>query len=273
MNGYDPLTLANTFIQAGELDDALDALNQHLEAHPKDDDVRRLRIQVLMRMPGDVQWQTILEDSLALKTPTVDDYLKLSLVSEQVGQIESAVFFVGEALKLQPDDASLIERHVQLTIASGNPSSIDSFLEDLPQHWRWLRWRGEAAALRDEFTHAINHYSAALEHLTNTMDTVNVPFAANLKAQILLKRADAYQRLNTLAEADADYADAEQIIPDDPTIPFNRGLIAFLQGQTERGIELCQNAYTSAPAALRDEMQEALASDERYTPVAEALQA
>lgn len=272
MSSYDSLTLANAFIQAGELDDALDALNQHLEAQPEDDEVRRLRVQVLMRMEGEIKWETIMEDSLALKNPTVDDYLKMSSLSERMKDLDSAVFFTSEALKLQPDDKSLTERHVRLMIASDNDlSAIDQFLKQLPQHWRWLRWRGEVALLGTDFLSAVNHYSDALEHVESTMDTVNVPFAANLKAQILLKRANTYQHLQSLAEADADYAAAEQIIPDDPMIPFNRGLIAVLQGDSERGGELCRSAYTNAPAALRDEMRKALAEDEGYAPIAAAL--
>ena len=46
MPDYNPITLADAFIQAGELDDALDALNQHLEANPSDDDARRVDIDM-----------------------------------------------------------------------------------------------------------------------------------------------------------------------------------------------------------------------------------
>jgi tetratricopeptide (TPR) repeat protein len=154
-----------------------------------------------------------------------------------------------------------------------DPLTIEQFLEPQPPNWRWLRWRGEISALRSDFSRSVHHYSGALEHLEGSMDTLNNPLAANLKAQILLKRADAYQRLQSWAEADADYAAAERIIPNDPMIPFNRGLIAFRQGESERGIELCRNAYVSAPAVLRDEMRKALAEDERYAPIAATLEA
>ena len=273
MTNYAPLTLANAFIQAGELDDALDALNQHLEAHPEDDEARRLRVQVLMRKAGEIQWGKIMEDSLALKNPTVDDYLQMSSLSERMNDYESAIFFAAEALKLKPEDNSLIERRIRLILeADGDLIVVGQLLEQLPQHWRWLSWRGEIALLDSDFGSAVSHFSAALEHLEHTMDTVKVSFAANLKAQILIKRADVYQRLQSLSEADADYVAAEQIIPNDPMIPFNRGLIALLQGDSERGIELCWSAYTNAPAALREEMQKALAEDARYAPIAAALQ-
>lgn len=272
MNNYDPLTLAHAFIQAGELDDALDALNQHLESHPENDEARRLRVQVLMRMDGEIQWQRIMEDSLALKNPNVDDYLKMSVLSERMNDLDSALFFTDEALKLQPDDNNLIERHVHLAIESQNdPLAIDQYLEQLPPNWRWLGWRGEVALLRGDFSNAVNHYSRALEHLASAMDTLNVPFAANLKAQIVLKRAHAYQQLRSLSEADADYAAVGQIILNDPMIAFKRGLIAFLQGDLGRGIDLCHIAYTRAPDALREEMQKALAEDDRYATIAAAL--
>lgn len=274
MTDYDSLTLANAFIQTGELDDALDALNQHLEAKPEDDEARRLRVQVLMRMEGKIQWEAIMEDSLALKKPTVDDYVKMSSLSEQMNDYDSALFFTVEALKLQPDDNRLIERRVRLMLeAEGDPIIVDQLLEQLPEHWRWSGWRGEIALLQGNFDRAVEQFSAALSHLEQTMDTTNVAFAANLKAQILLKRASVHHNIQALAEADADYAAAEQIIPDDPMIRFNRGLIAFLQEDSERGIALCRDAYANAPAALRDEMQKALAEDERYAPIAAAIQA
>ncbi|MEO1163713.1 MAG: tetratricopeptide repeat protein, partial [Chloroflexota bacterium] len=45
---YTPMQLAETFLKTGELEDALDALNQQLEAEPADEEARRLRVQVLM---------------------------------------------------------------------------------------------------------------------------------------------------------------------------------------------------------------------------------
>ena len=53
MTRYSPIELAEAFIRTGELADALDALNPHLEAQPNDETALRLRAAVLMRLPGE----------------------------------------------------------------------------------------------------------------------------------------------------------------------------------------------------------------------------
>jgi tetratricopeptide (TPR) repeat protein len=274
MPDYNPITLADAFIQAGELDDALDALNQHLEANPSDDDARRVKIQVLMRMNSKECLEAAIENIDLLMNHTADDYLQQSVIFEKLGESAHSVAATLHAWILRPNDVNIWERNIRQIWNENDADEMEFFLARLPQKWqdswRWLCWHAEAALLKEDFNKAAKHFSEALIHL-NTSTNVHDPFVQNSKAQILLKRADAYHRLQSLPDAAADYAAAEQIIPNDPMIPFNRGLIALLQGDPQRGIELCQHAYISAPAALRDEMHKALAEDERYAPISAAL--
>ena len=276
MSHYDPLILANAFIQAGELDDALDALNQHLEANPEDDEARRLRVQVLSRKRDLASLERGLADLAQLGNATADDYLMhIRLLNEHPAQrdFEKLLEVAKKGHDQFPHDQRLTERYLEYLMVLGRWQEAEPLIAAQPNSWRWLQWAADYALQFDAFDRAAQYFSDALTAVEKNFGATSNDFIANLKAQILLKRADVYQRLQSLAQADADYAAAEQIIPNDPMIAFNRGLIALLQGDSERGIALCRDAYANAPAALREEMQKALAEDERYAPIAAAIQA
>jgi tetratricopeptide (TPR) repeat protein len=275
MSNYDPLTLANAFIQTGELDDALDALNQHLEANPEDDQARRLRVQVLSRKRDLANLENGLDDLAQLGNTTADDYLMhLRLLNSHplLQNFEKLLQVVEKGHRHYPHDQRITERYLEYLMFLGRWQEAENLIAEQPNNWRWLQWAADLVLVFDAFDHAARYFSDALTALEKDFGQASNDFIANLKAQILLKRADVYQRLQSLSESDADYAAAEQIIPNDPMIPFNRGLIALLQGDSARGIALCRSAYTNAPDALRDEMQKALAEDKRYAPIAAALE-
>ncbi len=87
--GYSPMELAEAFIQTGELPDALDALNQQLTAYPDDETARRLRAQVLMRLPGEEHLRAALHDLDQLASPTAEDGLLRGILLEQLGAYEA----------------------------------------------------------------------------------------------------------------------------------------------------------------------------------------
>jgi Flp pilus assembly protein TadD len=93
------------------------------------------------------------------------------------------------------------------------------------------------------------------------------PYLEPLKARIRLARATAYRRLGFYDQADGDYAAAEQMVPDDPAIPFNRGLIAWWRGKRQEAVELCNTALERASVTLRIELLSALDGDPRYSPL------
>jgi tetratricopeptide (TPR) repeat protein len=91
---------------------------------------------------------------------------------------------------------------------------------------------------------------------------VSDEIAANIRARIRLQRAGAALRIGLLPEADADYAAAGTVIPDDPMIPFNRGEIALRQGDAEAAATFFKVAYDGANPTLRKLMWEAAAADD-----------
>ncbi len=262
---YAPLELAESFIHAGELDDALITLDHHLADEPDDNAARRLRIEVLLRLPNRVQ------DALAalndLRTPTADDQLQRAHVLEILGDEEGAFAAIEQAWALRPDlrNADLL---LQFLYRRHDSTRALDILADLPQGWKWLSWSGDFYALRGDHPRAVEDYCLALDQLAQGDKSA---LSETQRAHLLLKRADAYRRLRRFADADADYRAAEAIIPNDPLIPFNRGLLVYEQGNLRQALPLCRDALDSAPEALRDLMRNTLMDEPRYRALGQAL--
>ena len=92
-------------IRTGELADALDALNPHLEANPSDATALRLRAAVLMRLPGEDYARAALADIDKLDAKTADDYVQQSIIMQMgLGDWSQAVKSTEQAYQLAPND-------------------------------------------------------------------------------------------------------------------------------------------------------------------------
>jgi tetratricopeptide (TPR) repeat protein len=260
-----PLELAEAFLHAGELIDALAALDQHLAQQPHDAETRRLRASVLTRLPG--RARDALADLDVLGTLTPDDHLWRAQILETLGDASAAFAAVQQAWVLRPDlrSAELLLRQLH---RRGDAAAALDLLADLPKTWKWLGWAGEFHLLQSSHALAAQHFCLALEQLAHLEASA---ILETQRANLLLKRAEAYRRLKRYAEADADYHAAEQIIPNDPLIPFNRGLLVFEQGNLRRALPLCRDALDHAPDTLRDYMRNILFDEPRYHMLAQAL--
>jgi tetratricopeptide (TPR) repeat protein len=297
---YTPLQLAEAFIQTGELQDALDALNQHLEANSSDDDARRLRVQVLMRTSDDANLRLALDDLSHLTSPSSDDSVQKSIVYERLGDLSLALEEITNIWSLNIADDRLTERYLRLFVAQGEIGKAIIMSLLLPKTWRWLQWRGDLEVMGGMHEAAIQHYSDAFLHLGEQFNLDIDQWGRAIQARLLLARADAYTKLskylnrpeptvddlsgesvrykfvraaghtieNTLANADADYLVAQSIIPTDPMIPFKRGLLAALQGDEAQAKNLCRAAWADANDVLHEEMGLALAEDEHFASLA-----
>jgi tetratricopeptide (TPR) repeat protein len=262
---HAPLELAESFIRAGELNHALEALDQHLVAAPDDADARRLRIDVLLRLPGRAS------DALSalnnLKPLTADDHLQRANILEILGD-EVGAFAAVEQAWMEHSDLRSAELMLRFLQRWGESARGLELLADLPKTWKWLGWSGDFYALRGDYSIAEEHYCSSLEQLERIEPSA---ITETQRAHLLLKRADAYRRLKRFADADADYRTVEAIIPDDPLIPFNRGLLIYEQGNLRGALPLCRDAMDHAPDALRDLMRNTLMDEPRYRTLAQAL--
>lgn len=266
---YSPLELAEAFIKTGELADALDALGQHLENTPDDETARRLRAAVALRT-GDLA--LALADLDALPAPTADDQTRRSVILERMGDTDGAVAAMEAARVLNPDDERQAERLLQLLLKRGEVDRARALIDSRPPTWRWLQWAGDLSAQAGDHAAAVEGYSAALEQLNAQFDLSANASAAAIKARLLLARADCYRQSGQIGQAEADYRTAQTIIPTDPMIPFNLGLLAAERGDLDAALALCREAFADASDTLRAHMRVSLRDKASYAHLVARLE-
>lgn len=250
---YTPLELAHAFIRTGEVDDALNALNDHLNDNPDDETVLRLRAQVLLRQGG-VALSAALDDMTALHNLTADDYALLSVIHERLQDYPAAIKAAQAAFSHSKDERAA-ERLIDLYTTAGNYGDALTFIQhNNLRDWRWLQREADLLVLLGDDMTATARYGLALAQLEGRFDLAQDATARALAARILIARAHAYRRSGQLDIAAEQYAKAEAYIPGDPAVTFNRGLVAALQGDEIAAREYCGAALSQAPAALRREL-------------------
>lgn len=238
-------------MQTGELPDALQALDEHLAQHPDDTDVRRMHAEVAARMNDEAHLRAALADYKLLGEPLApDDALRCSGVYERLKDHAGALKTISAARQAQPEHERLIERHIHLLQAQGEyRAALDilaSLSADKRAAWRWQQWSGDLAAQIGDYAQAVTAYSAALDALPQIGTTVDERWALSLRARLLLARGEAYRQLGQAASAEADYLAADVLLPGDPAVPFNRGLLAASRGEIETARQLIETALKGA---------------------------
>lgn len=264
---YSALEMADAFIKAGELQDALDTLNQHLESNA-DDESYRLRAELLLRLEGEGHLQKALADLNTLTAPTPDDEMRRSVIFERMENQANALECAQKAYRARPDDERFAERCLQLLMTQNKLEEASVLLAALPENWRWQQWRGDVAAASQDWQSARDYYQTALVTLEQTIGFVWID---GVKARIHLAIADVCIQMSDYPQANLHYITAENFIPDDPMIPFNRGLVCALQGDAAQAIPLCRAAYAKANETLRERMEATLRADVRYSDVVGAI--
>lgn len=280
---YSPMQLAKAFLQAGELPDALDALNQHLDAHPQDAEALRLKAQVLTRQPG--QLQAALATLAQLTEHLPEDVMLHATLLERLGKPEAEVLSVlKNGHQQHPDHDRLTERYLYTLRANNALDTAQALLKTLvqrqPAHWRWRQWAGDIAVDAGKPKTALAHYTAALDHLqqryqldtsqnATVMQDATISDAASMTipavyARLLLARAEVQQHMGDYEDAEADYRAAGRMIPDDPMIPFNRALVALQHGDERQAQQLCEQAIQLATPTLLRQMREAINAEAHY---------
>ncbi len=208
-----PLELAEAFISAGELDDAVAELDDYLDRHPHDTGAIRLRAQLLVRLPG--RARDALDDLDHLPERTADDHLLRAAAFNALGDAAGEFAAIEQAYNANPDlrNADLLLTQLY---KRGEADRALRLLADLPKTGHWLVWAGDFHALTGDFVTAAADYCSALDDLAQHEASA---ISDLRRAVVLLKRAEVYRRLERFADADADYAAASAIVPNDPTIP------------------------------------------------------
>ncbi len=282
MTTYSSLELANAFILAGELPDALETLDAYLNGFPADDAARRLRADVLLRLAGSASagLHRALADLDALATPQPEDHYRRSVLLERLHDADAALAAIRTARSAAPQNERLAEREVTLLVAVGRFDAaraavlarLAALPEQAPARWRWLQWAGDLAVQQNDDSTAEGLYHAALDGLTGAWSTApNNVYTAGVRAHMQVALGHIARRAGQFAAAAGLYAAAGAVLHADPVIRFCQGLVQVGSGETDAGTQTCQSAYTDASAVLRAEMRKILEEDPRYAPIGAAL--
>lgn len=185
---YAPLQLAEAFIRAGELVDALEALDAHLEAQPGDDEARRLRVSVQRRIGGDDHLRAALADLAALTQPSADDRAQESVLYYELEDWPAACRALQAACALRPGDERLTERLVWLLEKGGDLAGARALAEAQTPSWRWAQTAGDLAREQNDLAGAGRHYRTALADF-DARSGPGSAFMAHLRQQIADKLA------------------------------------------------------------------------------------
>lgn len=257
---YPPLTLARAFMETGELEDARLALDDHLTQHPGDPEGLRMRAEVYARMPGDPALRAALADYAQLATLTPDDALRCAGLYERLGDLAGACRCIEDARLHAPGHERLTERLVTLLERLGDLDAARVLMASLPAEqragWRWAQAAGDLAARAGDWAQAAAHYSAALDGLAAR--GIAADWAGGLQARLLLARGECLRQQGLWDAAERDYQAAEVLVPDDPAIRFNRGLVAAARDDQPTALRLCREALIAATPTVRATLLAAL---------------
>lgn len=268
---YTQMELAEVFIKTGELDDALDALNQQLQMSPDDDNALRLRSSVLLRMGQPNNLQQALDDLEHLPDKTKDDYVQQSIIYERLEQIDNAIKSMKAAYQTSPNHERTVERLIELLTQEKRYQEVLELLHQVPQTWRWLLRQAEIHSLNENFEKSVDTLNQAQSHLEEVFPDLLSPVSRNTMAQIHIARGNAQFKLDKLDKAKVDLRDALYHIPNDTTISFNLGLIAARKNKLKQAVKQCQKALDNSSDYVRQSLIDVLQQDERYSELAEKL--
>jgi tetratricopeptide (TPR) repeat protein len=259
---YTPMQLAEAFLKTGEIQDALDALNQELSENAANEEARRLRIQVLISLAGQTNLELAIEDFAKLSSPSAEDYQRLSILHERLGDLSLAVEAIGKARDNASDDERLTERYLDLLLSQRDYQAALDLVRGQRANWRWIEREGDILALMGDDTTATARYGLVLSQLESFEGQIRPDYLQALKARVLLARAHAYRRLGQADIAQEHYQAAQSLVPKDPTIAFNLALLEALRGNKAAAIQQGQIALAAASPSLKTEMLNSLDDEE-----------
>jgi tetratricopeptide (TPR) repeat protein len=259
--------MAEAFIQAGELADALEMLDVHLAANPGDDAARRLRAAARSRLGGADNMLAGVADLDALSNRTANDEVQRSILLMQLNDDTGARGALARAHELAPDDERITERYIDVVDVAEARKLVDT----LPKTWGWLKKAGDLAIKADDHAAAVDRYTAALERL-DSLAPLN-SFLASQQALLRLARAHAAFALGRYPEAGNDFAAAEAVFPNDVLITLQHGLAVFLSGDADTGTSLCRRALAQAGQSPQqvEQVWRVLHSDPRCSALSQRL--
>lgn len=272
MSRYTPLELAEAFIKTGEIDDAREALDAHLDENPDDQDVMRMRAEVLMRFNDAQVWQLALTDFEHIHELTAPDILRYSVLLEKLAQSEQAKVVLRQGVERFPDDVRLLERYIHFLQQCGDYAEALQILAQQSPNWRWSQWQADILREQGNYAEAVSTYSETLAQLEAHITGMDRHWAESLQARLLLARVHCALQLGDDKSAEADVKVVKSLVSDEPMLDFYQGLIHHKRGKHQDALMTIQNAFAQASDAIKAQMwQELSAHDTLYQQVKQAI--
>lgn len=258
---YTAMQLAEAFLKTGELEDALEALNQQLADHPQDDDALRMRAALYLRLPQD-RLQAALRDLQAIRHVNSEDAIHESVLHERMGDPEAAIHSLESALQRHAQDERLSERLIGLYHRHGRLAEALALVRQQPRVWRWLQWEGDLLAASGDDVSASARYNLALAQLDQGAGGPQQDYLQAIRARLQIACGHSYRRQGQTDMAQRYYEAAQALLPDDPGIGFNLGLLQAMNGHLPEAQRICQSALDASPALHKAALLEALNAPE-----------
>lgn len=257
---YSPMELAYAFLQTGEYDDALDALNEQVKNEPDDTEARILRASLLIRMGDTNKLNQAITDLENIDNKTAEQLRLLSVAYERQQQLDKAIEFTQKAHSLAPDDERLTERLVTLLRNTKQIDEAIALVRQQSRSWRWLQWEGDLLLEDGNAVLAIARYGLVLAQL----DEIDMrdDYRNAMKLRLLSARATAYRMMQQYDLAQEHYEQAQKLMPNDITLQFNIGVIGALNGDFDNGIISARNALDNASNTMRQHMIDAINAED-----------
>lgn len=272
MTRYAPMELAQAYLRTGELHYALEALDEQLAQHPHDDDARRLRGQLHARFGNPPRYADALTDYQAIQNKTAEDYVQLSIIHQHMNDVEKALAMMTRARQQDPHQERYAERVVHLYVSVGATAQALAVVRQQRQGWRWQQWEGDLCAQLGDFDQALTCYQHAIEGLHSVMQSIGkTPVLLAIEGRLCLRMADVLRRNGRLEESRTFLAQARRYLPPDATLNFLGGVLTFIGGDTEAGMNTCKKALHQMNEHLRRQMLNSLAEDPALTHLHESL--
>lgn len=268
---YTSMQLAEVFIQTGELEDALEALNQQLQDEPDDHDARRLRASVLQRFDDRKRLELALNDFENIPSQTVDDLVQQSVIYERLDKMGDAIQVMQKAHQQAPDKERILERLIELMMSQKQYSEVIIIIKKAPQTWRWLMRLADAYSMNNNPENALAALNRAEEHLKVMFPDLLSPVSRNTMAQIHVARGHEHMILNQLKQAEAEFRDAQFHIPNDASITFNLGLIYARSDNLSKATKFCQKALDNSSDLVKQTLIGVIEDDDRYAQLKATL--
>jgi tetratricopeptide (TPR) repeat protein len=212
-----------------------------------------------MRLPGEDNQRAALSDWAQITDPTRDDRFSHALLLERLGEGDAAITIMAALVAEQPGDERVAERLFYALLAARRFEDARALLKTMPETWGWLQKAGDLATEDGNSAQAPAYYTQALTLLAEAFDLTRDDFAKPIQAGLLAARAQAYATIKQFAEAEADYAAAGAIMPDDHTLPFWRSFALLELGRQDEALAACRAALALASGHHQDSLRSQIA--------------